>query len=240
MKSRPILFNGPMVQAILDGWKTVTRRIIKLPPGIVPSDVALTRIQDGFLDGQRPVFGIGDEPNAFSMRCPYGQSGDRLWVRETWRIDGLSRRGALEIGRRHTDGLSFRADMEGDRSCDDCPWIPSIHMPRWASRITLEIVRVRVERLQDITNGDAKLEGADCMQELPGFNVETHQCGHCGKTWDKHIGHVLVCPPAGSGKLFDRWTHRGHFANIWESIYGPGSWEANPWVWVVEFRRVEK
>ena len=199
MKERPILFSAPMVCAILEGRKTQTRRVVKCD-GIDLAGPCGNRLTgDTFLSG-RDWAG-----NHALLRCPYGKPGDRLWVRETWRIDGLSTKCALEIGRRHTDGLSFRADMYGDRSCDDCPWIPSIHMPRWASRITLEITTIRVERLQDIS-------AEDCIAE--GISTQLRE-------------HDATCDLQSKYKA------------LWQSIYGPGSWDANPWVWVLEFKRVE-
>lgn len=174
MKERPILFSGPMVRAILEGRKTQTRRVVKPQPA--------------------HIAGIGTVLNIDTITgkaCPYGKPGDRLWVRETWdgvRLDGG---GAL---------VSYRAD--GDKPVtDDGRWHPSIHMPRWASRITLEVVSVRVERLQEISEEDAMAEGVALAENYRG-------------------------PVA-------------HFASLWEQINGLGSWNANPWVWVVEFRRVQ-
>ncbi len=225
MKERPIIFNAPMVRAILVGRKTQTRRVVKLvdtlPDGrglkAIKKPASLTCLP--LVDGKfqySPYGGAPYEPYpSVSEFCPYGKPGDRLWVRETWRIDGLSTKGALEIGRRHTDGLSFRSDMEGDRSCDDCPWIPSIHMPRWASRITLEITAIRVERLQDISEEEAEAEGV---------------YEHLGEPQVECDGQVRHFPDAS--------FVRGYLS-VWQSIHGPGSWDANPFVWVLEFKRVE-
>lgn len=176
MKERPILFSGPMVRAILDGRKTQTRRPVKPQPFMAT-------------------------PSMFDVsKCPLGQPGDRLWVRETWRVRG-----------KHTDG--YGADQIGfNRSHfsiayqSDITWNddiygkirPSIHMPRWASRITLEITRVWVERVQDITEEGAIREG---MVPL------------------------------------DRSSPSEMFRDTWQSIYG--TWDANPWVWAVEFRRTK-
>ena len=183
MKERPILFSGPMVRAILDGRKTQTRRPIRS-----------LRHPYGHLLGPE---GVAREFNAKteSIRCPLGQPGDRLWAREAWRT-------ALQPG---PDGLLrmvsiYRADGE-----IKMPWRPSIHMPRWASRITLEIIRVWVERVQDITEGDAFNEGA----------------------------------PTTTGCLDDPcvMSFRQGFHDLWQSIYG--TWDANPFVWAVEFRRIK-
>lgn len=188
-RERPILFNAPMVRATLDDRKTLTRRVVKqkhLP--------WLANILGNFLDGkwnQRPL--------------PYGQPGDRLWVRETWARD--SEDGALCY--RADIGTGTVAD-DWQRNIDDGAhgyrWRPSIHMPRWASRITLEVVSVRVERLQDISEADAIAEGTQ---------------------------EPSLVPITGA-----RLSERAVYAALWESINGPGSWDANPWVWVVEFKRV--
>jgi hypothetical protein len=171
IKERPILFSAPMVRAILDGRKTMTLRLMV--------DV------EAFL--------AGDDETVAGCFCPYGQPGDRLWVRETFMI--------------HGGEIAFAATDQPLVGCDK--WKPSIFMPRLASRITLEVVAVRVERLQDITEHDAELEGA-AMRE------------HFEKA--KH-GHPLQ-------------PHKTAFAWLWNKINGRDSWAANPWVWVVEFARL--
>ena len=167
MTERPILFNGPMVRAILDGRKTMTRRIVKA--------------------------GTRDDWNA----CPYGVIGDRLWVRETWRCFG----GREYEYQQHQPSIIYRAD-DGPTH-NEGGWRPSIFMPRWASRITLEITGVRVERLQDISEADAEAEGC---------------------TGDHRA---------------DRDSDAAQeFRSLWNQINGKrASWDSNPWVWVVEFRR---
>ena len=195
MKERPILFSGPMVRAILEGRKSQTRRMVK-------------RLQIGCLSVDCPADRI-----SFVDRCPYGQPGDRLWVKETHRFDGLDPKIALRS--QCLDEISYRADMQGDRACDDCAWRPSIFMPRWASRITLEITSVRVERLNEISDADALKEGCEMDGEFP--KEQPHpKCGMIG--WDDPV----------------EW-----YSWLWESINGPGSWDLNPWVWVVEFKRLE-
>lgn len=198
MKERPILFSGPMVRAILDGRKTQTRRVVK-PQPFANGEVRLNERFDA-------MFTAGD---VYGTRNPYGQPGDHLWVKETHRFDGLDPKIALRS--QCLDEISYRADMDGDRSIDDCPWRPSIFMPRWASRITLEITGVRVERLNDISEEDAKVEGVECVKL---------------RFWKDYDGKggVYVNPILS-------------FQSLWESINGPGSWDANPWAWVIEFRR---
>jgi hypothetical protein len=183
MKDHPILFSAPMVRALLDGSKTQTRRVVK--PMHLPFVENLTA---NFLDGK-----WGERP------MPYGQPGDRLWVREAW---APIRDGAKNAW--------YRADM-CEATLNGAPpgfrWRPSIHMPRWASRITLEVTGVRVERLVDISEADAIREGVSA---------------------DKY-----------AYKGLDRAYSRA-FSDLWENINGPGSWEANPWVWVIEFKRLEQ
>ncbi len=203
-----MLFSGPMVRALLAGTKTQTRRVVKpQPTGFVGGPgVTLT---DG---SPAPLTPLDEtvEPYGREICCPYGQPGDRLWVRETW--DFLPD-GVLANGKAATEPNQAVIRYWADTSLefrtvphDFNPMIynrekrrPSIHMPRWASRITLEITGVRVERLQDISEADAMAEG-----------VYTDP----------------ACPA------------RDAFESLWEQINGPGSWDANPWVWVVEFKVV--
>ena len=187
MKERPILFSGGMVRAILDGSKTQTRRIAKEFNEMPNLDGILRRF-----------------PN--QEGCPYGTPGDRLWVRETFAqgVEGCP------------GGISYRADHfdpKGDGPAHPMKWRPSIFMPRIASRILLEITDVRVQRLQEISEEDARAEGVTDF---------------AGRWWD---GSPVVC---------GKWNAPSEaFAALWESINGTGSWEANPWVWVITFRRLE-
>lgn len=194
MKERPILFNADMVRAILDGRKTQTRRVVKADFDIIGE------CDDGSLWPWREDCENGGD---IWYPCPYGQPGDRLWVRETWAMSGHQR---VEYRAAPADGSDFR--------CVD-RWRPSIHMPRWASRITLEITAVRVERLQDISEEDAKAEG-----------VWKYGDEDCWKIYTKTTSFGTSCP-------------RRSFESLWQSINGPDSWNANPWVWVIEFKRVE-
>lgn len=199
MKERPILFSGPMVRAILDGRKTQTRRPYNPKAGFPREDGEVTpTTADAWTD-----YGP----------CPLGQPGDQLWVRETWGLMAHhdptdwhrgSIDGASEDAITPMFGVEHRANWKIEN--ENAFWRPSIHMPRWASRITLEITRVQVERVRDITEEDAKAEGC------------------CG-------GHSSI-----PGYAFSA-TPREHFRHIWQSIYG--TWDANPWVWAVEFRMVK-
>lgn len=216
IRTRPILFSGSMVRAILEGTKTQTRRIMKPQPDSEPTaieSVALTKTNsEGVASPGREVFGAyGDD---WFCKCPYGAPGDRLWVRETCKAEELP--SGLDGVRYAADG-AFR-EIENTQEASD-RWgslycygvhsnknVPSIHMPRWASRITLEITDVSVERLKEISVEDVKSEG------YPGTDVD-----------GKHIP----------------WSPIGWYMSVWESINGVGSWEKNPWVWVVSFERVD-
>ena len=191
---RPILFSAPMVRAILSNTKTQTRRVVK--------DTGLYAI-DAAIHGPETA---ARELLALASRCPYGIPGDRLWVREAWGFNpdfpGL-------LGH-----IFFRADCGHEH--DGIKWRPSIHMPRAASRITLEVTEVRVERLAIISEADAIAEGLKPLSE------------GTDRTW-------TVDADPRSEHESPRDTYRW----LWESINGPGAWDKSPWVWVVEFRRVK-
>ncbi|MDO9471935.1 MAG: hypothetical protein Q7J28_02685 [Caulobacter sp.] len=196
MKARPILFSAPMVRALLAGTKTQTRRVVKPQPDSVK---ALGR--DDALVPYRVAAPPADMPSArmeVPILCPYGQPGDLLYVRETWAADGQG-------GVRYyaTDDVH---DLRRKRV--------SIHMPRWASRLTLEITDVRVERLQDISEADALAEG---IQRWPDGRF-------AGDDHDPDPNRLAATSAVGAYSLL--WTH----------INGPGSWDANPFVWAVSFR----
>jgi len=206
MKERPILFSSPMVRALLDGSKTQTRRAIKIQPHI---DSMGNFIWNEMNFGQE----IGGEPcvrNFIKFHCPYGKIGDRLWVRETW-----------AKAKSHTSShIFYKADGDNQQGKQfalsyterENKWRPSIHMFRDYSRINLEITAVRVERLNDISDADAKAEGV-LQVESDGYQNYDGTGGYWGSAVNS-------------------------FETLWESINGTGSWQANPWVWVVEFKRI--
>lgn len=209
MRERPILFSGPMVRAILSGQKTQTRRIVKPQPDIAqPGPIpgagicAITTPDDQRLGRLGKI-----------VPCPYGQPGDRLWVRETW-AHGIH---ALAAQREEDGPFVYAADNHGTQGRLGDRWRPSIHMPRPDSRITLEIISVRVQRLQDISEADCIAEGIQQHGEKQGWVTEARFPD--GK---RHFG-------AGAYGLFQQ---------LWQSINGADSWAANPWVWAVEFRRI--
>lgn len=221
MKERPILFTAPMVRALLDGRKTQTRRIIKPQPAYPFRSASGAWVDMGRRD---------DADHKLSeIRCPYGwpplgdQPGDQLWVRETW---CPPHNNAYLNNHKHL--CWYRADNESRpyQKPEHFSWRPSIHMPRWASRITLEITDVRVERLQDISKQDVLAEGIRPFysgSESPcsyGINEEGCGFGEPG-SWNFPETPALA------------------YRKLWEFINGPKSWHANPWVWVIEIKRVK-
>jgi len=245
-KEHPILFSAPMVRAILAGEKTVTRRIVKsqylsaewsVKPATAPRHERHTH------DWWLPT---GVQPYAALPHCPYGQPGDRLWVRETTEIDEKTSP-VVTLARYAADGqpVIYRSTEDHEYDGTVAHWDyprrarPSIHMPRWASRILLEITSVSVERLQAITDEQAQAEGMVYtdfgMQERPGrFSVDGGKTFHPMKPQQASGWH------AGDATHPDQCLDRARwaFANLWEKINGSGTWDANPWVWVVEFKRV--
>lgn len=213
MKERPILFSAPMVRALLASSKTQTRRVCK-PAATLSAVVA---VQDPYEmpPGQRPPYltpgWFGDEDGEAQFFSPYGAPGDRLWVRETHL--NWWKLNVAGTDREFSHVAAFAAD--GYRLTGDERWIPSIHMLRAASRIDLEVTGVRVERLQDISEADAIAEGLVPQHNDPG-------------AWGLPDGSHYH----GKDPRISYWS-------LWEAINGPGSAEANPWVWVVEFKRIK-
>lgn len=228
-KERPIIFSAPLIPRILDGSKTMTRRIVKPQPWSVP-------YCDPYGNHDEAIFwryGEVKEDWPYPRFCPYGVPGDRLWVRETFQdycpiwSGGWCGHGTREgIEKEHGVWYGAGAPHRGPLPADPpLKWKPSIHMPRWASRITLEIVSVRVERVQEITEEDAKAEGA----HLATWFIPK------GKENDyEHHRDISGLP----GYPSERPAYKNGFANLWESIHGEGSWDRNDWCWVIEFRRI--
>lgn len=206
MKERPILFSAPMVRAILSGQKTQTRRVVK-PYG--------AHHLFAFLD--LPGNPTGEWAWCSSshvvskhIRCPYGQPGDQLWVREAWgkRVvrDACGGTGEFVVYRASNPDAVYCTSASGNSI--PVKWKPSIHMPRWASRIQLEIIAVRVERLQEISFSDAYAEGVTEVKP--------------------HLKDIPACS-----------EHRHAYEDLWVEINGTGSWNTNPWVWVIEFKVIK-
>jgi hypothetical protein len=250
IKERPILFSGAMVRAILEGRKTQTRRVITS----LPDEFALAKPQfqtvkydpaKGWWEFSVAVGGgIDREVNVKGFRgklkvreydlrttdvraCPYGNAGDRLWVRESlakrdgWPWEYAADKTAVEVSSDQKTDMLVWAHHKETNHC------PSIHMPRWASRITLEVARIRVERLTAITEEDAVAEG---FSASPVTNKEIEECAPGSK--EREIAE---------GMRGGTWTAKFNFGLEWDAINGARgfSWGTNPLVWVVDFRRVE-
>ncbi len=252
MTDRPIIFSAPMVRALVEGRKTQTRRLIKPQPkepqqfGGEWFDLAVERYRSGD-DGETPIIKYAP--------------GDRLWVREAWRI-GWWNEDEGRIAVDYCDGprrewLTIPDDEDGEKfnrfwqsSCDELEhkgiepnaegrhlwepgssplrWRSSIHMPRWASRLTLIVESVRVERLQDISEVDVKAEGLACLSKDQG------------RVWKWGLpesdGH-----PGPQGWQWQMWCigSAPAYAKLWDRIHGPGAWAANPWIAAITFRVVK-
>jgi hypothetical protein len=240
MKERPILFSGAMVRAILDGSKTQTRRIIKNPinalhtvghPVKLLADWALSGLIEFDPSSCVVAFDVQcavDDTRIAKTVCPYGVPGDRLWVRESGRMSEgrfFAYSATPGVARCADDKGFITVSPEEAQSWTPEQWrsggwksVPSIHMPRWASRITLEIVSVRVERLQDISEEDAIAEGVTVTKSHINNSRLFKECR-------PDLPYIAPAQQA--------------YSELWESINGPGSWDANPWVWVVEFKKLE-
>ncbi|HIE8893569.1 TPA: hypothetical protein ACXP4G_002990 [Klebsiella pneumoniae] len=216
MKERGMIFNGEMVRAILDGRKTQTRRIMAPQPaddierGIFPNPEAI-----GWKSSLRHKHG-----STTAHFCPYGKPGDRIWVREAFRVHSRATDVATLVYKASERNSWTEQTRRVPVAVCNKPatpekWTPSLHMPRWASRILLEITDVRVERLNAISEEDARAEG-----------IIDGGCLNCGES-----------EPCGCANPEPDATDA--FAYLWQSIYGQESWNANPWVWVIEFKRVE-
>ncbi|OUL79902.1 ASCH domain-containing protein [Paraburkholderia hospita] len=235
MKERPILFSGPMVRALLDGSKTQTRRIVK-PAGA--HHIFQFRGTEDARGADEPTgewaWCRAEHVVSDHIRCPFGKPGDRLWVRETHEVNRI---GFEEHGNGDTDyyaGVAYQADdgrtqfsISGAMyrkldATESRGWAPSIHMPRWASRITLEVTGVRVERLQDVTEADAAAEGVESLRNE-------------GEYWKDYLRSTAQCDELVC------LNARDSFGTLWDSLNAARGfgWDANPWVWVVEFKRIE-
>ena len=209
-EERPIIFSAPMVRAILDGRKTQTRRVVKPQPSQL-ADQVVCDLNDVWRESVRHGNDLHMEPEGTrEWRCPYGVPGDRMWVREAWRM--VKQHDAISPKAAHLGGgcltVSYPASDPLERDGKHCMGKkrPSIHMPRWASRLTLEVTGVRVERVQEVSQTDAKAEGVrpDCIGGPKDYRME--------------------------------------FRRLWDSINAKRGypWDDNPWVWVVEFKRLKE
>lgn len=211
--ARPILFSAPMIQALLAGRKTQTRRIAKFKPlrdGLNMSFSGLSAIRlrtNGTPDGVWLLQSRGRscwEERSHPLKCPYGVPGDFLWVRETWGHTGQGVWKVADVYMANDGKLVYRADADDGTG----GWFPSIHMPRAFSRLTLELTEVRVERLRDISEADAIAEGIAPSDKFP----------------DRYM------TPAG-----DYAVPVVAYQRLWERINGKDAWDSNPWVWCISF-----
>lgn len=237
VKERPILFSAEMVRAILEGRKSQTRRVIKG----APHDVAGAKVWHVTAEAYgTDCFRFTRCSPWIDIECPYGKPGDRLWVKETFVLqnavddepppfndgrpiqyfDGEYSNTAWQQPHYRATDPEPELDM-GDGTEPRCKWSPSIFMPRWASRITLEIVKVRVERVQEISEEDAKAEG--CERGTRAEDDDTY-----------------MTPDAEQTGYFPPRTYVAGYSMLWDSINAKRgySFESNPWVWVIEFRRL--
>lgn len=240
MKESPILMDAESVRGVLDGYKSQTRRLVKhrrchsVPPGCTLADVSRSAFPDGsglgwIFNSTLPSPGSAEwtkkmYPGNEGINCPFGNVGDRLWVRETWQPTIIEDCGTA-INYRATDKIfseknpevpweGFTSDVDAyEWTCEHYKphWIPSIHMPRWASRLTLEITNVKAELLHDINEEDAKAEG---IREKKGEH---------GSLW---FGALWESTPVEA------------FKGRWESIHGKGSWKKNLWLWAISFKQI--
>ena len=230
MKERPILFSGPMVRAIMEGRKTMTRRIVK--------PIIANCLEDGWGGEQQIYWTRDDEPIEATRLCPYGASDDRLWIKEAWRTyENFNEFSPKEIEKMAKNigyenawaPIQYEADQTRinwlDRQYGPGRYRHARFMPKWASRILLEIINIRVERLQDITEEEAIAEG---IEPIPFADSK------------KKDNMFTVTTPEGDKYNYSSnfKTAKEAFKALWQSINGPGSWEQNPWVWVIEFKKL--
>lgn len=225
MKQIPILFSTQMVRAILEGRKTQTRRILKAQPsedaimGVGEFNRALTKKNGDMYPGP-DSYGAISEDGEFCLQCPYGQPGEVLWVRESFNVGGY-----------FDGGYAYKASPDSwhdsAETAKDLKWKPSIHMPKAAARIWLEITNMRVERLNGISERDAINEGISNYKDVTGRRFKNYMANSVGYGDPDHDYPTVGLPVTS-------------FCTLWQSINGPESWYENPWVWVIEFKRIEK
>lgn len=218
MKERPILMHARSINGILEGRKMQTRRIIKIPQ-VYLSSYGASIVKMSMVDGEALIEGwpkqereMGNFGRCQRIKCPYGQPGDRLWVRETWRPKPWAK------DRHSHPEVAYRADDKSGSLNQNLEilkkllpgWKPSIHMPRWASRLNLEVLSIDVQRVQDISEADAKAEGCQIPEVM-------------------HADEPI-----------ESYDYRTYFRALWDDTNGAGAWERNDWCWVVDFKRIEQ
>jgi len=281
---RPILMSTTLIRPTNEGRKTKTRRIVKWHPNEPGLNLGFSGLSVQKTKNARTAWSLTSPDGCGSHcqrtlweLCPYGEPGDRLWVRENWRVCGFSEN--FPVTFEYADGMVLPENPHSkhalnyedwyERIVTSCTkelavlhaagkggvlrdgdmftwkpgqnpmkWHPSIHMPRWASRISLEVTDVRVERLQEITEEDAVKEGINVGMRAvaPDSNG---LCTQCGEAKVYHVGSARGCR-GGHGSVYDPATYRGGFAFLWDQINGKrADWKSNPWVWVISFRKLE-
>jgi hypothetical protein len=266
MSERPILFLPALLPAILDGRKTQTRRIIKPQPILVGN--TWTWPEDGRNSKASWADFIRDPSRGMERFCPYGHAGDRLWIKEPWQYYDWDEDGRPKIRYRLDDAtawcdppdewtdrigdiwveLSEPVNYNIDRRACDRRWRSPMFMPRWACRTTLEIVNVRVERVQDISEDDARAEGVDPLFTEAEMARHPDLAITARESWTNYLWHGRWGKYGMGNAKSDAWPYqfsgykdpRLSYSSLWEAINGPGSWDANPWVWAITFRRVTR
>lgn len=245
MKERFVLLNSVMVQAVLEGIKTVTRRPLNPQPELI---IDAEKHSTYKYRGGLYALDMYPENSNILNKCPFGKIGDRLWVRETWapvNLNGeiaiayradekvirleeirsfLDEDGFVNYGDPRLENYEFSAWADDLFSGVEGNWKPSIHMPRWASRIVLEITNIKIERVNKITETEAMAEGITFTDYGKNkFNIQ-----HPGWLWKPSNSHEECL-----------YTAKNAFANLWIHTYGAEAWDSNIWVWVIEFKVVE-
>jgi hypothetical protein len=231
MKEHPILFSAPMILALLAGTKTQTRRIINPQPKYPKYTGRVVGGSDG--NWGKHLFSSSNGQQWEALKSPFGQDGDCLWVRETCRAEELpdGTNGVRYLADNHFQPISNTPEAAeqwvklyhyGKRHGAT---VPPIHTPRWTSRLLLEKVAGRVEQLQSISEADAQAEGVEVVLVPTSGTVPA-------KKYRNYQGRAY-----GDGANLNYAAES--YRTLWESLHGPGSWEANPWLWVEEFKRIQ-
>jgi hypothetical protein len=205
MEEHPILFTREMVRAIIRGNKTQTRRVIKLPSSNYNFLGWCTSTTGDKKQIGRAIFENMDTKESVYLKCPYGQFGDHLWVRETWAVyPGLQTQQPTLFYKENGDDCAYM-DMR------NLKWKPSIFMPRWAARLHLEIKKVSVGLLKDISINDCLAEGMTPLRQMYIFGMNSEMI---------------------------KRSYQLSYSMIWDSLYKNNSWDSNPYIWVIEFKRL--
>lgn len=232
MKERPLLMSPYMVRAILKGDKTETRRMMRYQPDSefygpqMYAPVIINR--DGEEEPGKEIFGIyGDD---WGLKCPYGQPGDQLWIKETWAHDDIDCKDHKCGNRDHIWYRASEIAIVADSFAGAAHWRASMFMPRWASRIDLLITEIRAERLQDITEEGARAEGVHVWAQAELLQHSRKESEWCTRTRQIAQQRREPIPVAASNVAA--------YAMLWDSLNPKSPWESNPWVWVVKFKKI--